>query len=201
MLESMSAFLSIKIELLRFVIISYFYVNRKQPNECFCLYALCGLVSLLFRAVLYWVRKQETEKDAYRCVRGKGGRIIMADYNEVLTKAMDEAKDFIDNPSKMDDLLLQCEDKLREVPAIGETVAEVPLMISLVKSWIKKEYAVSPKVLATMVGAFLYLVKKQDLISDKIPVLGIADDVAILGLALTFIAPDLEAYKKWKQGN
>lgn len=122
----------------------------------------------------------------------------MADYKEILNRATAEASDFINNPSRMDALLADLEAKMREIPVIGETVAELPVMVSLVKSWIKKEYQVSYKVLATMVGAFLYLVKKKDLIPDNIPVIGIADDVAVLGLALKFVEPDLKAYQEWK---
>ena len=122
----------------------------------------------------------------------------MADYKEILNRATAEASDFINNPSRMDALLVDLEEKLKQIPAIGETVAELPVMVALVKSWIKKEYQVSPKVLATLVGAFLYLVKKKDLIPDSIPVIGIADDVAVVGLALKFVEPDLKAYKDWK---
>ena len=122
------------------------------------------------------------------------------DYKAILDKASAEAKDFINNPSRMDQLLAELEAKLRSVPAIGETVAELPVMVSMVKSWVKKEYEVSPKVLAIMVGAFLYLVKKKDLIPDSIPVIGIADDVAVLGVALKVVAPDVQAYKAWRDG-
>ncbi len=122
----------------------------------------------------------------------------MADYKEILNRATAEASDFINNPSRMDALLVDLEEKLKQIPAIGETVAELPVMVALVKSWIKKEYQVSGKVLATMVGAFIYLVKKKDIIPDNIPVIGIADDIAVLGLALKFVEPDLKAYKEWK---
>lgn len=124
----------------------------------------------------------------------------MADYKSILDNAVNEAQDFVNNPSRMDQLLADLEAKLREVPVIGETVAELPVMVSLVKSWIKKEYQVQPKVLAIMTGAILYLVKKKDLIPDSIPVVGIADDVAVLGLALKLVAPDLQAYQAWKNG-
>ena len=122
----------------------------------------------------------------------------MADYKEILNRATAEASDFINNPSRMDALLVDLEEKLKQIPAIGETVAELPVMVALVKSWIKKEYQVSGKVLATMVGAFIYLVKKKDIIPDNIPLVGIADDIAVLGLALKFVEPDLKAYKEWK---
>ena len=125
----------------------------------------------------------------------------MADYRSILDKAAAEAKDFVNNPSRMDALLQQLEEKLRQVPAIGDTVAELPVMIAMVKSWIKKEYEVSPKVLAIMAGAFLYLIKGKDLIPDSIPVLGIADDVAVLGLALKLVEKDVQAYRDWRDAN
>ncbi len=124
----------------------------------------------------------------------------MADFNEILSRATAEAQDFINNPSRLDQLLLNLEDTLKKVPAIGEAVSELPTMVAMVKSWIKKEYNVSVKVLATMVGAFLYVVKKDDIISDKIPVVGMADDIAVVGLALKFVEPEVKAYKAWRDG-
>ena len=126
---------------------------------------------------------------------------MATDYSAMLSNATEEAKALIQNPAKVKDVLAQVEQKLKDLPGIGEAVADAPLMVSMVKSWITKEYDVSPKVLATLVGACLYLVKKEDLISDNIPVLGLADDIAILGLALNFISPDLKAYKAWKQSH
>ena len=122
----------------------------------------------------------------------------MADYKEILNRATAEASDFINNPSRLDALLVQLEAKMKEIPVIGETISELPVMVALVKSWIKKEYQVSAKVLATMVGAFLYMVKKKDLIPDNIPIVGVADDIAVLGLALKIVEPDLKAYQEWK---
>ena len=122
------------------------------------------------------------------------------DYRSILENAQAEATDFVNNPSRMDTLLTQLEEKLRQIPAIGETVAELPVMVAMVKSWIKKEYQVQPKVIAVMAGAFLYLIKKKDLIPDNIPVVGIADDVAVLGLALKLVEDDVRAYKEWKAG-
>ena len=42
--------------------------------------------------------------------------------------------------------------------------------------------------------------KKKDLIPDYIPVIGIADDVAVLGIALKLVAPEVQAYKAWRDG-
>ena len=120
----------------------------------------------------------------------------------LLESGIAEAQTLIREPSKVDDVLVQLEVKLREVPAIGDTLSDLPLMISMVKSYITREYSeVSPKVIATLVGAFLYLVKKKDLISDAIPVIGIADDLAVLGLALKLSEPELRAYKEFRDGH
>ena len=125
----------------------------------------------------------------------------MEQARELLDKGVEEAEEVIQNPSKVDEILLQLEEKLKEVPAIGSTLADLPLMISMVKAWIKKEYTeVSPKVIACLVGAVIYLLKKKDLISDSIPIVGIVDDIAILGLALKLSEPELKAYAEWRDG-
>ena len=118
----------------------------------------------------------------------------------LLDSGIAEAQELIKEPSKVD-LLLQFEAKLKEVPAIGDTLADLPAMISMIKGYITKEYSeVSPKVIATMVAALLYLVRKKDIIPDKIPVIGMADDLAVLGLALKLSEPELDAFKAFRDG-
>ena len=120
---------------------------------------------------------------------------------EVLDREIGEAEELIRNPSKVDEILMQLEEKLKQVPAIGNTLADLPLMIAMVKAWITKKYTqVSPKVIACLVGSFIYLIKKKDLIPDSIPVVGIADDLAVLGLALKLSEPELKAFAAWRAG-
>ena len=117
----------------------------------------------------------------------------------LLDRGVSEAQQLIQDSSKVDEVLMQLEKKLKEVPAIGKTLASVPLMISMIKAWITKEYTeVSPKVIACLVGAILYVVKKKDLIPDNIPIIGIADDLAVMGLALKMCKPELNAFSEWR---
>ena len=117
-----------------------------------------------------------------------------------LNKGIKEAQELIGNPSQVDELLMQLEEKLKTVPTIGETLSDLPLMIAMVKAWITKEYTVvSPKVIASLVGAVLYLLKKKDLIPDSIPLIGIADDLAVMGLALKVSEPELKAFSQWRE--
>lgn len=118
---------------------------------------------------------------------------------ELLNKGIAEAQEIVQNPSKVDELLVQLEEKLKAVPAIGETLADVPVMIAMVNAWIRKEYTVvSPKVIACLVGAIIYLLKKRDLIPDSIPLIGIADDLGVMGLALKMSEPELKAFAEWR---
>jgi len=120
--------------------------------------------------------------------------------NVVLESYTRKAQDLLSDDGKVEEILRTAENKLKEVPEIGEKVAQLPLMLSMIRSYITKEYTqVSNKVVISMIGAFLYLITPRDLINDKIPVLGIVDDVAILGLALKLNEKELEEYSLWRE--
>ena len=123
----------------------------------------------------------------------------MEQAQEVLNKGIEEAESVISSPSKVDEILMQLEEKLKAVPVIGSTLSDLPLMIAMIKAWVKKEYTmVSPKVIACLVGAVIYLIKKKDLISDSIPIIGHVDDLAVLGLALKLSEKELKAFAEWR---
>ncbi len=72
----------------------------------------------------------------------------------------------------------------------------------MVKSYVTREYAeVSPKVVATVVSAFMYLVTQKDLIADNLGVVGLIDDVAVIALVMKINEKELAAYKQWRESN
>ena len=116
-----------------------------------------------------------------------------------LGETIDAIDAIIDNPEKVEEVLKQVGDKLATVPVIGNLFTELPDMISLVQSYITKEYTeVSPKVILAAVGSFIYLINRKDLIPDRIPVIGMLDDIAVVGLALEMVKPELKAYREMK---
>ena len=118
---------------------------------------------------------------------------------ELLEKGISDARQVVEDPSKMDELLALLEDKLNQYPAIGKKLSDIPLMIAMLKAWKTREYTeISPRVITRLVSAILYLVKENDLLWDNIPHVGIADDLAVMGLALTISKPDLKAFSEWK---
>ena len=61
----------------------------------------------------------------------------MPNYNDILNTLTAEASDFINNPDRLDRLLLDAEKTLRSIPTVGDTVSGLPVMIAMVKSWVK----------------------------------------------------------------
>ena len=121
---------------------------------------------------------------------------------ELLDQGISNAQQVIEDPSKINELLAQLEDKLNKYPTIGKKLSDIPLMIEMLKAWEMKEYTeVSPKVIARLVSAILYLIKEHDLLWDSIPHVGIADDLAVMGLALKISKPDLKAFSAWKDAH
>ena len=119
---------------------------------------------------------------------------------QILSRAVQEAANYVGSPARMSQLLLALDVKLRKVPAIGKFYPDLALMVSVVKCWGRAGFWVPQKMLLVMVGAILYLVKKYYLMPDDLPVTGIGDEVAVVGTALKIVQPELERYKKWRDG-
>lgn len=118
----------------------------------------------------------------------------------VIEGGVEKAQSLINDPDQVNDLLGQLQEKLADVPETVKTAfTNIPLMASMVKSYVTQEYTeVSPKVVISLISAFLYLVKKNDLISDAIPIIGMADDLAVVAVVMAINEPELEAFAAWR---
>lgn len=113
-----------------------------------------------------------------------------------------EAEDLLKDPDKMERFLQRLEKKLKKVPVIGEKLSDVPIMISLIKSYIKKEYTDVP--IGTIIGilaALIYFVSPIDLLPDSIPIIGYIDDLAVISFTLKMIHDDMDEYREWREKN
>lgn len=118
----------------------------------------------------------------------------------VIDENMAKAQSFVDDPEQLDDLLDQLKEKLAGLPDTVKTAFDnVPVMAQMVKSYVTREYTeVSPKVIVSLVATFLYLVKRNDIIPDSIPLVGYADDLAVATVAMAVCEPELKAFADWK---
>ena len=118
---------------------------------------------------------------------------------EALNGFTAQAEEIIKNPQTLEELLQQLEAKLKDVPKAGDALSRIPLMISMVRSYITKEYTeISPKVIVSLVCAIIYLLKGKDVIPDNIPVVGYVDDLAVFAAAFMINEPELQAYTQWR---
>ena len=120
----------------------------------------------------------------------------------ILDIGMAQAKSMLGNPESVEDLLGEVKDKVSNLPgAAASALTKVPLMGTMVKSYVTGEYTkISPKVVALVLGALIYLVKGKDLIPDSIPILGWVDDIAVVALAIKLSEKELREFEAWKKG-
>ena len=121
------------------------------------------------------------------------------DAKKELENGYSKAEEILENPDKMERFLQRLEKKLKVIPIARKTLSMIPTLISLVKSYIQKEYTEIPiGTIAAVISALLYWLSPVDLIPDVIPGAGYIDDAAVIAVCLKLVGDDLEEYKKWR---
>jgi uncharacterized membrane protein YkvA (DUF1232 family) len=71
--------------------------------------------------------------------------------------------------------------------------------IRLVRAWARRDYrGVARSTIVLILGGLLYFLSPIDAIIDAIPVLGMVDDVAVLGWVLAQVRSELDAFRQWE---
>lgn len=93
--------------------------------------------------------------------------------------------------------------KAKKIPVLGGMIDDIVCMVSLVDSYVKKEYKDIPvATIISIVAALIYLLSPIDIIPDMIPIIGYLDDVAVLLFVLHFgVDKDLEKFRLWQKSN
>ena len=114
-------------------------------------------------------------------------------------KTYEEAEELVEDPDKLEKMLQKLEKKMEAIPKAGNALAYVPLMISLVRSYIKKEYNEVPIAsIVAIVAALIYVLSPADAIPDFLPA-GYIDDAVIVAGCLVLVRTDLEDYRLWRK--
>ena len=118
---------------------------------------------------------------------------------EALESGYGKSEALLNNKDELDDFLYRLEQKIKEMPLVGEEFAVIPIMISLIKHYVEGKYTTVPygTILAIM-SALIYVLSPVDIIPDFIPFVGHLDDVAVMGLCLSMVKTDIEAYDEWR---
>ena len=106
-----------------------------------------------------------------------------------------------DVEKKYDDLF-----KNKKTSVLSKKLSEikeyVPLLISLVNSYLKKEYREIPiGTIIAVVATLIYFFSPIDIFPDYIPGIGYVDDAAVIAGCVLLLKYDLDEYKRWKTLN
>jgi len=83
---------------------------------------------------------------------------------------------------------------------LAKFARNIKLLFSVIKDYAQGNYKEIPwTAIAAIIGALLYIFSPIDLVPDFIPVFGLMDDAAVLGLCLNAVGSDLNKYEIWKQ--
>ena len=85
---------------------------------------------------------------------------------------------------------------------LGNFFDDIKSMIEMVKAWCKKEYKGIPfRTISMVILSLLYVFIPVDIIPDFIPVVGLLDDAAVIGLCLKAMKDDLDDFRAWQKEN
>lgn len=116
-----------------------------------------------------------------------------------LEKSCKKAVDILKNDQRVEDFLRQVEAKLRTIPKIGDELAMIPIMASLIRSFVRGEYHQIPSgTIIAATGALIYFLSAVDLIPDVIAGLGYLDDISVIGVCIKLIKSDVDDYLEWR---
>lgn len=130
--------------------------------------------------------------------------------SEMLNGALDKnkfkAEEMLKNKEKTHRLLNGARDlcaktskKLANIPYVGGAFEDTAIACDMIADYVDGKYREVPIAsIITMLAAIIYLVNPIDIIPDIVPVLGQADDAAVLLLAFRAIDNDIQSYAAWK---
>ena len=119
-----------------------------------------------------------------------------------LGKGFGQAEKILEDEDKLEKFLDKLERKLKKVPVGGDILSMLPVMISMLRSYFKKEYKDIPiGTMIALISALLYWVTPIDVLPDALPVVGYVDDAAVIAACLKLINDDLKDYTEWKEKN
>ena len=115
---------------------------------------------------------------------------------------VNKAKALLEDKEGLEGQMKKAWSKVKNLDPQFEHLADsMEIFIALVRDYIRGEYRnVSNKSLLMIIGGLLYFVNPFDIIPDMIPIIGFADDAALVIYLLKQIQKEIEIYRDWKSG-
>lgn len=130
---------------------------------------------------------------------------------ELLKAGKTQAELFIKDPDKIENFLLSIEGSLKQIPNVGDNLADVQVVISMIISYAKKEYTLAPyDAIAYAFGAVVSLLpgtrdvfamlpkSVQDKLSGNLDVQRLKDGSVKFSDVIEVIREDIDKYREWR---
>ena len=129
---------------------------------------------------------------------------------EELEKRLFSAEEILSDEERTDEFTENIEDRFNStlknknpiffIRKIKELKTYIPLFVSLIKSYTKKEYREIPfATVVSVAAALIYFLAPIDIIPDFIPGFGFVDDASIIAFCFLACKHDLDNYNKWRK--
>lgn len=115
------------------------------------------------------------------------------------SKTRQHAENLLSEQGKLEHFLHSTERKLSRMPFGGDKFSAIPGMISMIRSYVRRDYTALPKgaILAT-IGALIYFFSPLDALPDFIFGPGLLDDAFVLNACLKLVKSDVDEYRNWQ---
>ncbi|MBP5279205.1 MAG: DUF1232 domain-containing protein [Erysipelotrichaceae bacterium] len=121
-------------------------------------------------------------------------------FAETILNDEGKSEEFADDIENRFNKSLKNKNPLFLLGKIKELKTYIPLLISLIRSYAKKEYKQIPfATIVAIVAALAYFLAPIDLIPDFIPGFGLVDDASIIAFCFLAFKNDLDKYSKWRK--
>ncbi|HFI0435297.1 TPA: YkvA family protein [Streptococcus suis] len=119
-----------------------------------------------------------------------------------LKKGYRQAQSLLREPDKLEQFLQTLEKNLDRIPILGKEFKMLPLLISLLRSYFKKDYQEVPvATIVAIISALIYFLSPMDGLPDFIPLYGYSDDAIVLGVCWKIAQYDVKDYIEWRKKN
>jgi uncharacterized membrane protein YkvA (DUF1232 family) len=117
------------------------------------------------------------------------------------SKSMSKASKLSNNSAGILNVLKKALNKIQEQgkgPIIDQIRNKLLIFGGLIKSYATGEYRdIELKNLVIILGSMIYFISPIDFIPDILPMVGFADDIALLTFAYNSVASEIEKYELW----
>ncbi|MEQ8360755.1 MAG: YkvA family protein [Cytophagales bacterium] len=121
-------------------------------------------------------------------------------FKNSVSKYVEKAKSIVANRSLLENKIDTAWEKAKNLdPGLRDLMENVETFIQIIKAYINGTYKdVDQKTIIFLIAGILYFINPFDIIPDFLPLIGFADDAAVLIFILGKVKNEIDKFNSWK---